>query len=133
MRSSSRIGRAGYLLIGLLFLLGCKSLNPLCGSARPVPVLNSISPASITLSGLPSIFTLTANGSHFVSSSVVIFNGTALATTVVSSAQVTTTITASMIPATGDFTVMVQTPAGNSGYLGCDSGGTSAGLVLTVN
>jgi len=37
-----------------------------------------------------------------------------------------------MIPAPGTFNVMVQTPAGNSGSLGCSSGGKSGTLTLTV-
>lgn len=82
---------------------------------------------------LPPSFTLTATGSNFVASSVVIFNGATLATTVVSSTELTVTITSDMIPAAGSFTVQVQTPAGNSGDLGCSSGGTSGGQTLTVS
>ena len=120
-------------LLVLLFLPGCNALNPLCGSARPTPVLNSISPATMTFSQLPPSFVLTATGSQFVSSSVVVFNGATLTTTVVSSTELTVTITSSMIPATGSYNVVVQTPAGNSGNLGCSSGGTSSSQVLTVN
>jgi hypothetical protein len=119
--------------IVLLVLPGCKSLNPLCGSSRPSPVLNSISPATMVFAQLPPSFTLTATGSNFVASSVVIFNGATLATTVVSSTELTVTITSDMIPAAGSFTVQVQTPAGNSGDLGCSSGGTSGGQTLTVS
>jgi hypothetical protein len=38
-----------------------------------------------------------------------------------------------MISAPGSFNVDVQTPAGNTGNLGCSSGGTSSVRVLTVN
>jgi hypothetical protein len=38
-----------------------------------------------------------------------------------------------MIPAPGSFNVTVKTPAGNTGNLGCSSGGTSSGQVLKVN
>jgi hypothetical protein len=38
-----------------------------------------------------------------------------------------------MIPAPGSFEVVVKTPAGNSGDLGCSSGGTSSAQTLTVN
>jgi hypothetical protein len=38
-----------------------------------------------------------------------------------------------MIPAPGSFNVAVQTPAGNTGNLGCSSGGTSSVRILTVN
>jgi len=82
---------------------------------------------------LPPSFVLTATGSHFVSSSDVIFNGATLATTVVSSSQLTGNVTSSMIPATGSYKVVVQTPGGNSGNLGCSSGGTSGAQFLTVN
>jgi hypothetical protein len=76
---------------------------------------------------------LTATGSHFVASSVIIVNGTTLTTTVVNSSTLTATITSAQIPATGSYKVVVQTPSGNSGNLGCSSGGTSGAQFLTVN
>lgn len=124
---------SSWLVALLLLLLGCNTLNPLCGSARPVPVLNSISPTTMVFSQLPSSFVIIATGSHFVSSSVGVFNGATLATAVTNSSQLKVTITSSMIPASGSFNVMVKTPAGNTGDLGCSSGGTSGGQVLTVN
>jgi hypothetical protein len=133
MSTSYRIGRGSSLLAVLLFLPGCNALNPLCGSARAVPILTSISPSTIVFSQLPPSFVLTATGSQFVSSSVAVFSGAALATVVKSSSQVTVSITSSMIPAPGSFNVDVQTPAGNTGNLGCSSGGTSSVRVLTVN
>jgi hypothetical protein len=133
MHPSYRIGRVMSLLAVLLFLPGCNALNPLCGSARAVPILTSISPSTIVFSQLPPSFVLTATGSQFVSSSVVVLNGATLATAVNSSSQVTVSITSSMISAPGSFNVDVQTPAGNTGNLGCSSGGTSSVRVLTVN
>jgi hypothetical protein len=85
----------------------------------------------MTFSQLP--LTLTATGGHFVASSVLMLNGATIATTVVSSSQLTADITSSMIPATGSYKVEVQTPSGNSGNLGCSSGGTSSAQTLTVN
>jgi hypothetical protein len=117
----------------LLLLPGCNTLNPLCGSARPVPILNSITPKTMAFSQLPSTFVITATGSAFVSSSVVVFNGTTLATGVTNHSQLTATVTSSMIPAAGKFNVVVKTPAGNTGDVGCSSGGTSSAQVLTVN
>jgi hypothetical protein len=38
-----------------------------------------------------------------------------------------------MIPTSGSFNIAVQTPAGNTGNLGCSSGGTSSVRILTVN
>jgi hypothetical protein len=120
-------------LVALLFLPGCNALNPLCGSARPSPSLSSISPTTMVFAQLPPSFVLTATGGHFVASSVILFNGSSLATTVVSSSQLTANVTSSMIPAAGSFKVEVQTPSGNSGNLGCSSGGTSSAQTLTVN
>jgi len=133
MPSSYRVGHLSSLLVVLFLLPGCNALNPLCGSARPVPMLNSISPTTMVFSQLPPSFVLTATGSQFVSSSVVILNGATLATAVKSSSQLTVTIGSSMISAPGSFNVAVQTPAGNTGNLGCSSGGTSSVRALTVN
>ena len=82
---------------------------------------------------MPPTFLLNATGSHFVASSVVMFNGTAIPTTVVNSTELTVTITSSMISGPGSFTVAVQTPAGNTGDVGCSSGGTSSALALAVD
>jgi hypothetical protein len=133
MPSSCRIVRLCSWLLVLLLLPGCNTLNPLCGSARPVPVLNSISPKTMAFSQLPSTFVITATGSNFVSSTVMVFNGATLATDVIDHSQLTATITSSMIPAAGNFNVVVKTPAGNTGDVGCSSGGTSSAQVLTVN
>jgi hypothetical protein len=133
MPSSRRIVRRCSWLLVLLLLPGCNTLNPLCGSARPVPILNSISPKTMAFSQLPPTFVITATGSDFVSSSVVVFNGATLATGVTNHSQLTATITSSMISAPGSFNVVAKTPAGNTGDVGCSSGGTSSAQVLTVN
>ena len=133
MPSFRRIVRRISWLVVLLLLPGCNTLNPLCGSARPVPILNSISPKTMAFSQLPPTFVITANGKDFVSSSVVIFNGATLATGVTNHSQLTATITSSMISAPGSFNLVVKTPAGNTGDVGCSSGGTSSAQVLTVN
>ena len=133
MQSPCRFVLVGSWLIMLLLLPGCNALNPLCGSARPSPSLASISPATMAFATLPTSFVVTATGGHFVASSVMVFNGATLATTVVSSSQLTGNVTSSMIPATGSYKVVVQTPGGNSGNLGCSSGGTSGAQFLTVN
>jgi hypothetical protein len=124
--------RLGHLLPLLVLLAGCNSLNPLCGSARPAPVLSSVSPTTIVFSQLPATVSLTLTGNQFVSSSVVVFNGTTVSTTVNSASQMTATVTSSLITGPGSYNVQVQTPAGNSGDLGCSSGGNSATLILTV-
>ena len=124
--------RLGHLLALLVLLPGCNSLNPLCGSARPVPVLNSVSPTTIAFSQLPPTFSLTLTGNQFVSSSVVMFNGTAVPTTVNSKSELTATVTSSLISGPGSYSVQVRTPAGNSADFGCSSGGKSATLTLAV-
>jgi hypothetical protein len=120
------------LLLGLLFLQGCNALNPLCGSARPAPIINSLSASTITLAEVQPGFLLTVSGSQFVSSSVVVINGTTLSTTITSSQQLQVTITTALISAPGTASVTVNTPSGNTGDLGCTSGGTSHALVLTI-
>lgn len=116
----------------VLFLPGCNSLNPLCRSARPAPQIGSLSPNTVTYAQVQQGVVLTVNGSHFVAASEVQVNGTVQATTVVSSTQLTVTLSTTMISGPGSVTVSVTTPAGNSGDLGCSSGGTSKTLTLTV-
>jgi hypothetical protein len=120
------------LLLAVLVLQGCNALNPLCGSARPAPTISSLSSTSITFAQVQQGFVLTVNGTEFVASSVVLINGTTLATQVISSTQVQVTLTTTLIPAAGTANVTVNTPSGNSTYEGCTSGGTSKALVLTI-
>ena len=124
--------RLSVLVLALVVFQGCSSLNPLCGSARPSPIIGSLSPSAVTFAKVQSGFVLIVNGSHFVSSSVVVVNGTALKTLATSSQQLQTTITIAVISAPGTASVKVNTPGGNSGDLGCTSGGTSKALVLTI-
>jgi hypothetical protein len=77
-------------------------------------------------------FILTVDGTNFVSASVMVVNGTALATTVTSAQQLQATITTTVISAAGTASVAVNTPSGNSGDLGCSSGGSSSSLPLTI-
>ena len=126
------LGPLSALLLALLFLPGCNALNPLCGSARPAPTIGSLSATTITFAEVQQGFLLTVNGSQFVSSSVVVINGTTLSTTVMSSQQLQVTITTASISGPGTASVTVNTPSGNSGNVGCTSGGTSAALVLTI-
>jgi hypothetical protein len=120
------------LALILALLPGCNPLKLVCGSARPQPVISSISPSSIPFAQVMPTFNLTVNGSKFVAASVVIFNGATLPTTVNSTSELTVTLTSSMISGAGAYNVSVNTPAGNIGDLGCDSGGNSGTLVLTI-
>ncbi len=131
-RVGAFLGPACALLLGLLAFQGCNALNPACGSARPAPGIASLSASTITLAEVQQGFVLTVTGSHFVSSSVGVINGTALSTVVTSSTQLQVTITTAVISAAGTANVTVNTPSGNSAYLGCTSGGTSSALALTI-
>jgi hypothetical protein len=120
------------LLLALLVFQGCNPMNALCGSSRPAPILNSLADTTITFAQVQQGFLLTLNGREFVGSSVVVIDGTTVSAQVLSSTQVSVTITATMISAPESASISVKTPSGNSGYVGCTSGGTSQALVLTI-
>jgi len=120
------------VLFAIVVFAGCGALNPFCGSARPKPVLTALVPNTATLAQVESGFLVTLNGSRFVSSSVVLWNGAALPTTIKSNTQLEVTITTKQISAAGTGSLVVHTPANTSGDLGCDSGGNSQALTFTV-
>jgi hypothetical protein len=122
------------LLALAVSILGCNNtLNPLCGSARPAPLIGSLSPSTLSFAQVQEGLILVVNGSHFVSASEVLINSTPLATKVVSDQQLQTKLSSDVISGPGTIKVMVETPSGNSGDLGCTSGGNSSVLDLTVN
>jgi hypothetical protein len=90
---------------------------------NPAPTVTSLSPSSATAGG--AAFTLTVNGTGFVSTSVVKFNGAAKTTTFVSATQLTAAITAADIATAGTATVTVTNPA--------PGGGTSGNLSFAIN
>src|SRR5262249_1840711 len=113
MKSNSHNWRfLGVLLLTILVIPGCNAINPLCGSARPSPVIGSLSPSTVPLAQVQHGFLLTVSGSHFVSSSVVVVNGTTLSTLATSSQQLQATITTAVISAAGTASVKVNTPSG---------------------
>jgi hypothetical protein len=119
-------------LLAILAIPGCNSIDPLCGSARPVPALTSISPTSVTEAQVKETFTLNVTGSHFVAASVVVVNKIQVATDVTSSTTIKATVGPADLDGAGTYGVWVNTPAGNSGDLGCNSGGSSGQTTLTV-
>jgi hypothetical protein len=90
---------------------------------NPVPALNSLAPASATHGG-PG-FTLTVNGSNFVSGAYAQWNGANRATTFVNSGQVTVKILAGDIATAGTANITVKNLA--------PGGGTSNTLTFTIN
>jgi archaellum component FlaF (FlaF/FlaG flagellin family) len=87
----------------------------------------------MTFADLQQGQTLTINGSNFVSSSEVMINSTPLGATILSPQQMKVTLNTAVISGPGQVKVSVQTPSGNTGDLGCTSGGKSSVLTLTVN
>jgi len=87
-------------------------------TGSPVPAINFISPATVTAGGVA--FSLTVNGSGFVSGSVVRWNGSDRATTFVSASRLQASITDADIANTGTAEISVFTPlpgGGGSGVL----------------
>ncbi|HLK61253.1 MAG TPA: exo-alpha-sialidase, partial [Chthonomonadaceae bacterium] len=80
---------------------------------NPVPSASSLSPSSTYVGS--GAFTLTVNGSSFVSSSVVTWNGNALTTTYVSSTQVTASVPAIDVANVGSASVQVLNPTPGGG------------------
>jgi hypothetical protein len=121
-------------LLALVFHPGCNNaLNPLCGSSRPAPLIGSLAPSTMSFAQVQQGTVLIVNGSQFAPSSEVVINGKTLGATVISAQQLSVMITTSLISAPGSVKVTVHTPGGNSGDLGCSSGGDSSALLLTIN
>jgi hypothetical protein len=89
---------------------------------NPVPVITSLSPASVGAGG--PAFTLTVNGTGFVVGSVAQVNGANRQTTVVSATQLTVQITAEEIAVSGSVAIRVFNPE--------PGGGISNQVELTV-
>jgi len=80
-------------------------------SAAPTgPTLATLAPATATAGG--PAFTLTADGSNFVSGATLLWNGAARSTTFVSSTRVTASIAAADIAAAASVPVTVRNPNG---------------------
>ena len=80
------------------------------GQANPAPLINQPLVPDAVSSGGPA-FTLTVNGTGFVSGSVVQWNGAALSTQFVSASQLTASVPASDIAVASTATVTVSNPA----------------------
>ncbi len=91
-------------------------------ATNPVPAIASLAPASATAGS--AAFALTVNGTGFVNSSVVRWNGSSRTTTFVSATQVRAAITAADIAAAGTAQATAFNPT--------PGGGTSGNLAFTV-
>ncbi|MGA2606727.1 MAG: choice-of-anchor D domain-containing protein [Terriglobia bacterium] len=83
------------------------------GPGNPVPAITSLSPSSTSAGS--TAFTLTVNGSNFVSSSVVRWNGSDRTTTFVSATQLHAAIPASDIVTGGTAQITVFNPSPGGG------------------
>jgi hypothetical protein len=100
-------------------------------SQNPVPAITSLSPSSTPAGGLA--FTLTVNGSGFVASSSVRWNGTARPTTFVSATQLQAAIAAPDVAAAGPVAVTVFSPSPGGGSSSAATFSVNAPPMLTVN
>jgi len=89
---------------------------------NPQPTIVSLSPSSASAGSGP--LTLTINGSGFIASTTVTFNGVSHVATFVNSGQLTITLTASDVAAPGSFDVVVSNPP--------PGGGTSSAVTFAV-
>lgn len=121
------------LLLLAFSAVGCNNtLNPLCSSARPAPVIGALSPSTVPFSQIMSGTTVTITGSNFVGATEVLVNSTPLSATVVSPTKLTVKLSTGEISGPGQVKIALETPSGNTADLGCTSGGKSSALMLTI-
>jgi photosystem II stability/assembly factor-like uncharacterized protein len=89
----------------------------------PMPAIASLNPNSRTVGGVA--FTLTINGSNFVPSSEIYWNGTKYETTFVNASRLTTIIDPQRIVRAGTASIQVSNPS--------PSGGLSNAMAFTIN
>src|SRR5450432_3462626 len=111
----------GFVFCSIGFLLALaglsKSVTGMSAGAtqtNPVPLINQPLVPDATAPGGPD-FILTVNGAGFVSGSIANWNGSARATTFVSTSQLTTIVLASDIASASTASVMVVNPGPGGG------------------
>lgn len=133
----SNLAKSASLAALIALTLACgysaKTTPPVAGA---MPAIAQLNPDSATAGG--EAFTLTVNGSNFSSKAVVNWNGVAQTanTTYVSGSQLTVTVPASAIAASGTVMVTVTNPArpGKGIYgTGATLAETSTVMDFTVN
>jgi hypothetical protein len=92
-------------------------------ATNPVPTVASLSPSSLTAGATAQ--TLTINGTGFMSSPTVTYNGAAHAAAYVSGSQLTISLTTADLATAGAYPVVVTNPA--------PGGGSSAAVNFTVS
>ncbi len=105
------------MLVVLLFALGCGASSGndphgLKTSALAPPSITEFVPNSVPVNSVP--FFLTVNGTNFGTDAIVIWNGTPLSTTFVSSSQLMAALAANNLMNVGLIPVYVRTGGLNS-------------------
>jgi hypothetical protein len=123
-----------------VFLTGLLAMGLACGYSKSVtppspgtiPTITQLSPANTNSGG--AAFVLTVDGTNFLNNATVNWNGIAQPTTPVTTSQLTATIPASAIAATGSAAVTVTNPGKPGGvYGGGTQPETSNSMTFTVN
>lgn len=116
--------------VGLGCGYGSKTVTP--PQAGTAPTITALAPNSVAAKS--AAFVLTVNGANFASNAAVNWNGTAQTTTFVTSGQLTITVPASAVTASGAVPITVTNPAIPGGvYGGGTTAATSAAMNFTVN
>src|SRR5713226_5478309 len=109
-------------IASLMFLVGCGGTTGQSINQPPIPAITTISPNSAESGG--AAFTLTVNGSNFVTGSSVRWNGSDRPTAFISASQVSAQFPASDIAVAGTAAITVFNPA--------PGGGASNSLTFTI-
>jgi len=118
------------LCLLILMSLGCGySSNGKGTVAAGAPTISGLSPNTTAMGG--AAFTLTVNGSGFVSGAVVYWHGNSRTTTFVSSTKLTADITATDIATAQTIPVFVKNPGGTGIYMN-QGGQSSASVDFTI-
>ena len=95
-------------LVACALASACSDYNTNLSIQTSSSVLTFVSPSTATVGAQG--FTITANGSGFTTGALILWNGTALTTTLVNSNQLTAPVPASDLTTTGTVQVAVQIP-----------------------
>jgi hypothetical protein len=115
MKTVQIVALAGALAIGVACGYSKSTMPPQAGT---MPAIAQLSPPAVNAG---AAFTLTVNGSNFLSNAAVNFNGAAQATTHISANQLTATIPSAADMSAGTVPVTVTNPGTAGGLYG---GGT---------
>lgn len=96
------------ILVACGLVSACSDYNTNLSIQTSSSILSFVSPSSATVG--TQGFTLTANGSGFVAGAIILWNGTKLNTTLISSIQLTAPVPASLLATPGTVQIAVQIP-----------------------